>query len=957
MKQEIKYQGYTAQPSDYECQDGDLADSMNLIHEDGSLKPIFQPKAVMQLEPAEKIMFIHATPVFKHYIVLNAGGNTLWWIDERDTEATRHLIDVDPPFTVVHKINAVGNTLCVLCGDGLHYILWKPNDESYLYLGTKPEMLQLSFGLSQNYYGHYTHDGDDNEAFHRQDLKTNFSSYIMDEDEDIGYFFERANTGELTTLHVKESHKEKLHDIIFGLVNKTYNIVSRDGHFYAPFFVRYCYRMYDGTMWMHSAPVFMPVSMPLTYNMALKLYTENGSIYDYDNQCHNNTLYFFPQNVALTCRLVDGSINELKDRWGDVIKSIDIFVSLPVMREQTGEKIEFASVGGAATTYTLAGTGLTHQDHRKMAIDDNNPTPHALYPDERDHGLYNFDVLVEFPMLSDDSYYEKIITVANFYKIKSIELENFDFDESTYKEISIDRYKMLNLATQEVMKDDYKSHNTILPLNDDNNDCVTSIYNYNQRENVASIREKLFSGFPAISLTPRCRNYSSEPSREYDYFRVIMLTVVLRTEEGEKKVSVFTPLNGAWNSRIKKPILYNCPLFYPDSRAIRMELYVKEDDSGNIYRYNIKMKTHPMLNGAISEGGIFNNLTDFYTRDFSPVSPVAYSSSVIVPYKVYTSEVNNPFYFPPTGINTVGTGTILGLCAATKALSQGQFGQFPLYAFTTDGVWALSISDTGTVSAAHPVTRDVVLNAESITQLDSSVVFATSRGIMHIVGSEATCISDFLNSPDPFDFSNLPSAERLQEINPQITPIAPFLDFLAESRMVYDYLHQRIILYNPSIQHGPGTLIYPYAYVYSLKSKLWGTMHSDLSYTINSYPEAMAVNHDNNLVTLFDTNETISNGFAITRPIKLGDGNTLKSIHMLMQRGYFSRGDVYTVLYGSRDLMTWHTIASSRDHAIHNVRGTAYKYFRIAAFTNFTKEKSLSGASAEFEPRHLNVLH
>ena len=57
-----------------------------------------------------------------------------------------------------------------------------------------------------------------------------------------------------------------------------------------------------------------------------------------------------------------------------------------------------------------------------------------------------------------------------------------------------------------------------------------------------------------------------------------------------------------------------------------------------------------------------------------------------LPNKIYTSEINNPFHFPVLGINTIGTGTILGISSAVKALSEGQFGQFPLYAFTSEGV-------------------------------------------------------------------------------------------------------------------------------------------------------------------------------------------------------------------------------------------------------------------------------
>ena len=113
-----------------------------------------------------------------------------------------------------------------------------------------------------------------------------------------------------------------------------------------------------------------------------------------------------------------------------------------------------------------------------------------------------------------------------------------------------------------------------------------------------------------------------------------------------------------------------------------------------------------------------------------------------LPNKIYTSEINNPFHFPVLGINTIGTGTILGISSAVKALSEGQFGQFPLYAFTSEGVWALEVSNTGSYSARQPVTREVCINTNSITQIDNAVLFATNRGIMLISGSTAQCISE-----------------------------------------------------------------------------------------------------------------------------------------------------------------------------------------------------------------------
>lgn len=71
MIKDIKYNGYTSQPSDYECSDGQLATSLNLISEDSQLKPLLQPiPTSIGLSASQKAVYIHGTSAYKHYILL-----------------------------------------------------------------------------------------------------------------------------------------------------------------------------------------------------------------------------------------------------------------------------------------------------------------------------------------------------------------------------------------------------------------------------------------------------------------------------------------------------------------------------------------------------------------------------------------------------------------------------------------------------------------------------------------------------------------------------------------------------------------------------------------------------------------------------------------------------------------------------------------------------------------------
>ena len=322
---------------------------------------------------------------------------------------------------------------------------------------------------------------------------------------------------------------------------------------------------------------------------------------------------------------------------------------------------------------------------------------------------------------------------------------------------------------------------------------------------------------------------------------------------------------------------------------------------------------------------------------------------VSVSSKIYTSEINNPFTFPLLGINTIGSGDIYGICSAAKALSQGQFGQFPLYAFTSEGVWALETTSVGTYSAKQPITRDVCVNPASITQIDSAVLLATDRGIMLISGSQTQCISDTINTDFPFDILSLPEMEKLHSMlrhdDKTCFPIAPFSEFLRTCGMVYDYVHQHIIVFSP---------LHSYSYVYSLKSQNWGMMFSKIDSVVNSYPEALAVDKDCNLVDFTKDSAAEIRGLLISRPLKLDAPDMLKTVDTVIQRGLFRQGHVQSVLYGSRDLYNWHPVWSSKDHYLRGFRGTPYKYFRIALLCDLAEGESIYGATAQFTPRQTN---
>lgn len=422
--------------------------------------------------------------------------------------------------------------------------------------------------------------------------------------------------------------------------------------------------------------------------------------------------------------------------------------------------------------------------------------------------------------------------------------------------------------------------------------------------------------------------------------------VFIRTPRGERIVE--------YNPDSENDMEYsdNMPwFFYPHNGAyMAVLIYRSRNEDAPAYIATLKLKQHPTLNGAYWIADSIDDSIALETQTDNYVSATVNDSSYY-PNSVMQSLAATPFSFPSNLMVTLGVGRIKAMSCAAKALSQGQFGQFPLYAFTSEGVWALEVSSTGTYSAKQPITRDVCINPDGITQLDSAVLFPTDRGIMLISGSQTQCISEAINSEYPFDALRLPGFDKLHTMlghepsTDKCLPTLSFTKFLKQCRMLYDYVHQRVIVYAAGIT---------YAYVFSLKTNQWGMMFSNIASHLNSYPDALAMDTKNAVlnfsVPITDTVKCLY----VTRPLKLEAANVLKTVASVIQRGLFRKGNVSTALYGSRDLQNWHLVWSSKDNYLQGFRGSPYKYFRIAGVATLSADENIYGASVEFTPRQTN---
>lgn len=930
MIKDIRYSGYAANPSDYDCPDGQLAQLLDLAPDNGHIAPPPQPTPILQLSEGYSVLKMHHVASQSNYIIIK-GGSPIFiikWLkaDEpanadglpTDSSATT-LINGAPMF---HSIEIVGNTLVISYSDRVRYYLWQ--NDSYIDLGSAIPRINLEFGLRSVYNGlSFTVNIGDIPTSDRNTVENLFNS----------------GSGASSQTHgrnLSTETNEKISNALFGgFLRLVGSYCLKNNYFYQPFFVRYALRMYDGAHISLSPPILL-----CPYSGTPRFEIQSGS-FDGDNfksSAKTSTPFCELRYRAL---VTNADIEKIQ-RWKDIITHIDFFISAPIYTYKQSE--DFFS--GVNTVDSIQNP----ISHRSTAYDLSDEKEAAVVGDSGKN-------LVYAPMRSKNEIYDELQSTANFYKVAEIKLpDRLISDDTTgtsglrpgaatpsqspagsFVPVPMTADDILQSLTSRERLSDTAIHHSI---------AARAMFTYNSRLNLGGCSLTLFDGYPIRSMV----QHSHLSSTDYCHTAI---KVLVRKNGVDYSVTLARIPNSdpLMSPSTIKQLSAQFPrfLYYPDPDAYQLQISCIYADTSKNGVFSVPLTRHPTLNGAYYFRGLES--TDS-TPPFETGATLSTAGQIAIfsaDNKVYSSMPNNPFLFTTKNVVQIGTGEIIGFSTAAKALSQGQFGQFPLYAFCTDGIWALEIAADGTFIARQPISRDVCVNPDGITQIDSAVLFPTDRGVMLISGSEVICVSDAINTSTPFNINSLPFlygiVESFDSVIAQATAIWPFNEFLSKCRMLYDYTHQRVIVYRGDCR---------YAYCYYLKSRLWGLLYSDITNSIDSYPKALAMDSANRVMDYSKKNGVIPHGLLLTRPLKLDHPDALKTIDTVILRGDFPKGAVGCALYASRDLRDWHLVWSSKDHYMRGFSGTPYKYYRVAALTNLSEGDSLSGMTVQFNPRLLN---
>lgn len=579
--------------------------------------------------------------------------------------------------------------------------------------------------------------------------------------------------------------------------------------------------------------------------------------------------------------------------WSDIIKGIDIFVSneLPIL---TDKEISIVSFN----------TNRENERHLKFTL---------TSPDIKSIG-------------------QTATQETLFYRYATISLNEAVINTPTVLE---NLHKPGDIIYQPLLVVDNSSFSTY---------GAGCSYVYNSRLHLADIKRTLYPGFPPQLFSNKI-NTENENALVYTRTRI--------ASEGRATDEVISRSSIAHFDYKLSPLIS-----YPNSQASSIEIVIRHN--GYEYRQTFNLEsvgnedrasyTQPNIADIDVSQWPCTEITTENFDDF-PLN----SSSVTHEFRnrLMVSEVGNPFFFPTELSFNISNGIITGLAAATCALSQGQYGEFPLYVFTNEGIWGMQVgSNEVCYSRSTPINQEIIDSNAVITPIDSSIIYKSGKNISIINGSKCSVLLPLTEFPDN-DF-NAQLASILANNN------APSLDntmlttfFKGDITVGYRHLSKELIFCNKNE---------PYSIVLDLASK--HLYRLDRSYRNIVVGQNTIYGQCNN-IELHDLNQEIAaNTYVclVSKPIQLAP-DTYTRLRQVSWRMQGADSNIKLCITGSHEPYGENNLLQKasyngaiKGHIPMRIMATPYKYYRIILYGNVASNFMLDCVDLAFEIVEHNKL-
>lgn len=903
MEQNIEYKGMTSQPSDYACSDGEMKLAVNAEYRDGGYHAVRVPKVVEFRKEGFEPLFVHR-PFSDDGIIIYVGvekNNDMYTMKAFTEDGDNVPIDKQLSSTNVkdfYDFAQMGNLFVVVLRGEMFVVRY--NMQSYVCVSTKIPYLNIKV------YAHRLKE-DQGRLSGSSTQHLNNKWFTTSDDNVIHPYVVAESSVETTSVYGEETEpletkftddNLKADNYVIGKLNELVKENKQHGRFMFPVLLRYAAKMYSGDYVNISPPILV---YPFQETVSLEGDVE-GRYYD------TVRLPAIRSDLYKIEICIDSENEKILEKYTkeykDYIESIDFFLSSDIVDIKTSHVyVVTSNKNGNSGKFRFLRSGA----------------------------------------------YNRIPQISNFYHAKSIRISELK-EYTTQKDLfSGDDYdNLLIIEQRESLNETYYNSFAL---------SGRSIYSYNGRilsaSTIGIYKNGMNIDYACASIDHAGlydRNFggvddSPDIPKEYQdsYLYTEVSNILIKDEKG----NVY-PYKG------KMLPIY----FYTDIPKAKTLLYTIGDINAE--------KDLTFSDGLVGSYAFVKNYIDTplkpsnFWNDYTYVDELTDIKTVQItedPNLIKLSEIGNPFVFKDGNSAQCGSGEILSVASNALPVTQGQFGEYPLFAFCNDGVYAVGLGKDGSLQSCNIYSYDVIANRDSCGFMERSVVFVSRQGIVSFGDARQMFLLADRNATYAYDQGKSDHQKNFVVgfLKAQSYSTLEYTDLYtyltSGAKIAYDYSHGRLIVYNPA---------YDYSYVMEAKSGMWSIMNKSFSRSLNVYEKCLLVDKDGETVYDYSSDDVIESQktYLITRPFKLGDYNVHKSIQSIIQRGVFcDKEDVKQCLYGSNDLYNWVPVKSSNSIYMRGMRGTGYKYYRSILFIpEFKQNEVLHGASVTYEQRLTNKM-
>lgn len=723
---------------------GSAYNLVNLRDKNGALVPVSPRKSILTLNEKYDYLFMHQMASFGvHY--LGVRDSALYYIYHEATTTPYDLLLCTVGTNL--QLSQIGNIVNITSSLGVQQLIWYNN--SYVVIDTNFDGLQTdtTIGLC------------------KVDLKvdgttvnTSGSDKIVSRSYRSSTQFSYGSNAEANT-----DENRKIRSVVYdGLYSKALAGLRKDGIISGFTMATTAIELYDGSYILHSEPIILGQAWDkfsrynVTVNNTDYNYLDKKAVFSLSTPYADN----FPINsdgYAYNYDPFSGLLAYEPNSVNEIWVSSDIFPNF------IGYYDKFENNNNVGNRYLWL-----YVLEQKLKFKISSVIQESLRPIVKSLSVFlssevsiyktenekNYSFVANARVYSSGSVYEvtenylpPVKTNAEiikeladnqiFYKVHEIPFDDLK-TVSDWIEIDLKGKLGDSLINQEQLPIDNFTYHSIVPVKQ---------YVYNSRLHLLNYDQVLGRGFPLnyFESIGGVGQFNNTPilNDRTSYW----ISVDIKTDSGTSTV-VRLKNRGSVNAPDYTYALSSM-LSYPDRRAVRMtihsEYYMVIMGVGAWIGYE---KTYDLKASETA------NFAYYISPDIKPITSEA---NVIVDFEakaevnrsqtfqsgLKVSEVNNPFVFPAKNTYTIGNGRALNMSSNAMRVSEGQFGQYPLYVFTEDGVYALQIGTEVLYITQAPIST-VQPISDKILSTPFGIFFITKKGLHIINGQEVALFSVML---------------------------------------------------------------------------------------------------------------------------------------------------------------------------------------------------------------------